>query len=129
MEIKRTAGYVLVSTAQQVEAGTSIEDQIDKIKKEAASRGWDEPKIYIDEGTSGKSSQRPALQRLLKDTSQNLFDAIIFTKLDRLARNLRDTLNIYHKTEEHQTAMICIGYPVISTDGSMGMIMLALCLR
>lgn len=121
---KRTAGYVRVSTSQQVTTGTSIDDQIEKIQKEAEFRGWGEPTMYVDEGISGKSSQRPALQQLLKDTSQGQFDAIIFSKLDRLARNLRDTLNIYHETEKHDTVMICLDNPVISTDGPMGSMML-----
>ena len=124
MNKKRTAGYVRVSTAQQVETGTSIEDQIEKINKEAEFRDWQQPKMYIDEGVSGKSSHRPALQHLLKDTAQGQFDVIIFSKLDRLARNLRDTLNIYHETEKHGTVMVCLDNPVISTDGPMGSVML-----
>lgn len=124
MEIVKSAGYVRVSTSQQVETGTSIDDQIDKINKEAKLRGWEVPVIYKDEGVSGKSSKRPALQKLLNDIKLEKYHAIIFTKLDRLARNLRDTLNFYHEAEKYGSKLICLDNPVISTEGPMGSIML-----
>lgn len=123
-EKKRTAGYVRVSTSQQVESGTSIDDQLESIYCEALRRGWDEPIFFMDEGISGKSTQRPALLELLEHVKNGKYEIIIYTKLDRLARNLRDTLNIYHQTEECGVAMVCLDNPVISTDGPMGSIML-----
>jgi len=113
-----------VSTSQQVDSGTSIDDQIEKIKNIAKLKEFEEPVIYKDEGISGKSIQRPALQQLLKDIKNKKFYAIIFTKLDRLARNLRDTLNLYHEADRYGVKMICLDNPVISTDGPMGSIML-----
>ena len=124
MEIFKTAGYVRVSTSQQVETGTSIEDQKQKIKHESELRGWGQPTIYDDEGASGKSNQRPALQNLIKDIKLENYHAIFFTKLDRLARNLRDILNFYHEAEKYGVKIICIDNPVISTDGPMGNMML-----
>lgn len=124
MKNMKVAGYVRVSTSQQAETGTSIDDQIEKINNEATSRNLKSPIIYKDEGVSGKSTQRPALQNLLKDIKNGEFYAIIFTKLDRLARNLRDTLNLYHEADKQNVKMICLDNPVISTDGPMGSIML-----
>lgn len=124
MEIRKTAGYVRVSTSKQVETGTSLEDQENKIKNEAKIRGWGEPVIFKDEGISGKSTQRPALQLLLKNLKFENYHAIIFTKLDRLARNLRDILNFYHEAEKYGVKMICLDSPAISTDGPMGSVMI-----
>lgn len=124
MDKNNVAGYVRVSTSQQVETGTSIDDQIKNIEKEAERRGWEKPAFYKDEGISGKSDKRPALQLMLSDIRTKKFHAIIFTKIDRLARNLRDTLNIYHEAEKYGVAMVCLDNPVISTDGPMGSVML-----
>lgn len=120
----KIAGYVRVSTYQQVESGTSISDQIERINKEAISRKFKIPIIYKDEGISGKSIKRPALQKLLTDIKKEKYYAIIFTKLDRLARNLRDTLNLYHEADKYGVKMVCLDNPIISTDGPMGSIML-----
>ncbi|NCB43403.1 MAG: recombinase family protein [Clostridia bacterium] len=124
METIKSAGYVRVSTTQQVDTGTSIDDQIEKINKEAKSRGWGNPVIYKDEGISGKSSKRPSLQKLLEDIKIEKYHAIIFTKLDRLARNLRDLLNFYHEAERYGAKLICLDNPAISTEGPMGNIIL-----
>lgn len=121
---KITAGYVRVSTSKQVETGTSLEDQEEKINKEARIRDWEKPKIYRDEGISGKSTKRPALQLLLNNLKSENYHAIIFTKLDRLARNLRDILNIYHEAEKYGVKMVCLDSPAISTDGPMGSVMI-----
>ncbi|MBM9515189.1 recombinase family protein [Desulfogranum marinum] len=105
-------------------SGIRIKDQENKIKDETTSRKWDKPIMYIDDGISGKSTNRPALQQLVKDFKTEGFHAIIFTKLDRLARNLRDTLNFYHEAEKFGVKMICLDSPIISTDGPMGSVML-----
>lgn len=48
---------------------------------------------YADEGISGKTTDRPDLQRLLADIIKGKIDLVIFTKLDRLSRSLQDLLN------------------------------------
>jgi site-specific DNA recombinase len=122
---KKAAGYIRVSTLQQVESGTSLEEQKSIIEKEAKHRDLNLTKIYSDEGISGKSIVRPALRELLDDSKQGRFDIILFTKLDRLARNLRDTLNIFHEANELGIDLFCIDNPAISTNGPMGSVMLS----
>ena len=119
-------GYVRVSTLQQAENGTSVEDQKRIIEKKAKYDELNLTKIYSDEGVSGKSTHRPAFERMLNDAKRGKFKLILFTKLDRLARNLRDTLNIYNETKELGIDMICIDNPVISTNGPMGTVMLSI---
>ena len=56
--------------------------------------------IYADAGRSGKSVRgREELARLLTDASDGRFQRLIFWKLDRLARNLRDLLDICDRLE------------------------------
>ncbi|MDM6586200.1 recombinase family protein, partial [Staphylococcus aureus] len=49
---------------------------------------------YTDRGISGKTMQRPELQRMLKDANEGKLDCIMVYKTNRLARNTSDLLNI-----------------------------------
>jgi len=119
-------GYVRVSTLQQAENGTSVDDQKERIKKESEHRGLKLSKIYSDEGVSGKSTIRPEFEKMLDDAKSGKFDVILFTKLDRLARNVRDILNIFHETDKLGIGMICIDDPAINTDSKMGPVILSI---
>ncbi len=51
-------------------------------------RGWTAQE-YVDEGVSGATDRRPALDRLLRDAKRRRFDVLVCWRLDRLGRNLR----------------------------------------
>lgn len=114
--MKRVVGYIRVSTTLQVEKGNSLQDQKKRIQAECKNNGWDLLEIYSDEGVSGQTSSRAGLQQLLKDCDSGLFDIVVFTKLDRLGRNLRDILNILYQLKENsKTSIHCCDDPLIST--------------
>src|SRR5699024_6211849 len=50
--------------------------------------------IYADRGISGKSMNRPALQRMLHDSNKGHIDCVMVYKTNRLARNTSDLLKI-----------------------------------
>lgn len=83
-------GYCRVSSDEQAAHGISISAQRDILNGYAAM-SQQEIRIYEDAGFSGKSMDRPALQRLLSDIGPGV-TAIVVWKLDRLSRSLRDTL-------------------------------------
>lgn len=93
--IKHPAIYARVSSEEQVQ-GTSLDDQVDKCLKQAAVYGWIIPpeRIYIDDGYSGASLERPALSRLREDVRSGKVDLVMVYKLDRLSRNIKDTVNL-----------------------------------
>lgn len=69
--------------------------------------GWQLVAEYIDAGRSGKSIKgRPELQRLLADVGS--FDRVVFWKLDRLGRNLRDLLAISDQLEAVGVGIVSI---------------------
>jgi len=45
--------------------------------------------IYIDDGYSGKTENRPALKRLSEDAQKHKFDVVLVYRLDRFFRNVR----------------------------------------
>ena len=60
----------------------------------------------MDLGISGQKpiSKRPELQRLLRDVEQNKIDLIVFTKLDRWTRNIREYYKAQDVLDSHHVA-------------------------
>jgi len=73
-------GYARVSTSDQ-----SLDGQVDALRAAGAER-------IFEEKRTGKSRQRPELERLLDQLRDG--DVLVVTKYDRLARSLRDLIDI-----------------------------------
>ncbi|GIM46993.1 integrase [Collibacillus ludicampi] len=84
--------YVRVSTDEQAEHGFSIENQKERLIAYCKSQGWNEYRLYIDDGYSGTNMDRPALQRMIKHIQQGKIQTVIVYKLDRLGRKQKDVL-------------------------------------
>ncbi|MFD3220587.1 cassette chromosome recombinase CcrB [Staphylococcus saprophyticus] len=93
MKKKRIGGYIRVSTEKQV-MGYSIEGQITQIEQYCQFNGYELVDIYVDRGISGKSMNRPELQRMLNDAKNGKLDCVMVYKTNRLARNTSDLLTI-----------------------------------
>lgn len=81
-------GYARVSTA-----GQDVGSQVDALK----ASGVDEENIYIDHGLTGTNRDRPGLGRALAAVRTG--DTLVVTKLDRLARSIRDAADIADELE------------------------------
>lgn len=81
-----------VSTLSQLEEGYSIEEQKAKLESYCDIKDWHIYKVYTDGGFSGSTTERPALEQLIKDAQSKLFDTVLVYKLDRLSRSQKDTL-------------------------------------
>jgi len=84
----RVAFYARVSGEQQAAAHT-IESQIDALNERAQSEGTPVPPElrFVDDGFSGATLIRPALDRLRDLVSVGAIDRIYVHSPDRLARN------------------------------------------
>lgn len=91
---KRVGIYVRVSTEMQSAEGYSIDGQINQIKEYCNFHHFEVKDIYADRGISGKSMNRPALQRMLHDANEGHIDCVMVYKTNRLARNTSDLLKI-----------------------------------
>lgn len=91
-KINKVALYVRVSTTSQLEEGYSIEEQKAKLESYCDIKDWHVYKVYTDGGFSGSTTERPALEQLIKDAQSKLFDTVLVYKLDRLSRSQKDTL-------------------------------------
>lgn len=96
----KTAGCIRVSTEEQARDGYGLVAQEEAVRAYCQAQHWELKNIYVDAGRSGKSVQgRDGLAHLLQDAQAGRFQRVIFWKLDRLARNLRDLLDICDRLE------------------------------
>src|SRR5215208_2745659 len=88
----RVAAYVRVSTSRQVKLET-IEQQLEMVCKYAREKGWELPEedIFRDDGYSGTTLTRPALDALRDKVRLREFEVVVVPSPDRLARNGRST--------------------------------------
>jgi len=84
----RVAAYVRVSTSRQVRLET-IEQQLEKVSEHAEEQAWELPEenIFRDDGYSGTTLKRPALDALRDKARLREFEIIVVLSPDRLARN------------------------------------------
>lgn len=90
--------YVRVSTEEQARHGESVQDQMQALAAWAEQHHCHVIGTYTDEGFSARKPYhtRPALRDLLAAVEQRRADCVVFTKLDRWFRNLKD----YYKVDE-----------------------------
>lgn len=90
--------YIRVSTDRQAEEGYSVEIQKERlIAYTKTMDGIVSYKLYVDDGFSGASLQRPAMEKLIKNAKEKKLTHICVYKLDRLSRSQKDTLFSYRR--------------------------------
>lgn len=118
-EIRNVAIYCRVSTEEQRKFGISVEDQKNSLTRYCRENKLKIYDYYIDEGVSaGTIAKRKEFVRLLKDLDN--IDLIIFTKLDRFSRNVRDANNLLVELDKHNTAFRAIDEDDIDVSTSDG---------
>lgn len=97
-KILRVALYPRVSTEEQAAHGYSLELQEEALVRYSNDHGYKIAGIYRDEGNSARKPvmKRPVMLRLLEDVKAGKIDRILFLKLDRWFRNVRE----YHVVQE-----------------------------
>ena len=90
--------YVRVSSEEQVKHGYSLDAQEQALKEFCEHNKHIILGIYRDEGISGRKpyTKRPAMVQLLNDLERVKPDIILFTKLDRWFRNIKE----YYKVQD-----------------------------
>ncbi|MFJ7764441.1 recombinase family protein [Bacillus toyonensis] len=111
------AVYVRVSTDRD-EQVSSVENQIDICRNWLERNGftWDERCVYKDEGVSGTLFvDRPAIQLLLQKAKGKEINMVVFKSISRLARDLKDSLEIREIFLAHSVRIISVeeGYDSI----------------
>lgn len=111
------AVYVRVSTDRD-EQVSSVENQIDICRNWLERNGfnWDEKRVFKDEGISGTLFvNRPSIQLLLQKAKAKEINMVVFKSISRLARDLKDSLEIREVFLAHHVRIISVeeGYDSI----------------
>ena len=112
---KRVISYARVSTGAQAASGLSIEAQHRAVAQAAATRGWRVVECVTDEAISGAVpvDQRPGLRSALARLEQGGAEVLVATRIDRLARNTLETLQLFDRAER-------LGWELITLDAPDG---------
>lgn len=61
-----------------------------------------------DEGFSGKNTNRPSFRELMADVRQDMLDAVMVYKLDRISRNVQEFSAMYEVFYQHNVSFISV---------------------
>ena len=121
--IRRVGLYGRVSTEEQALRGFSIEAQVDALKEYAKKNNMKIVDVYLDEGISGAKPplKRPALKRLLEDVESGKIDMILFTKLDRWFRSVKEYFKVQDVLDNNKVEWKAIqeDYDTTTANGQM----------
>jgi len=96
--------WIRVSTLDQAQ-GESPKHHEERARMYAKSKGWRVVEKYDLSGVSGKSIiDHPETKRMLRDVSRKKIEGLIFSKIGRFTRNLRELLELadyFRKSEAH----------------------------
>lgn len=106
--------------------GDSIENQISMCQEYISSKlGNDvEISVYEDEGFTGKNTNRPEFQRLIKDIKNKHIDRIVCYKLDRIGRSVAQLSNMFEMLDEYNCSFTSITEQQFDTTTPMGRAMI-----
>jgi site-specific DNA recombinase len=126
----RVALYTRVSTDMQATKDEgSLDTQESRLRSALASRSGDYEvrHVFREEGESGKSLDRPALQQLLTRVRAGDLDLVMVTRIDRLSRSLLDFYEVHLLFEETGVQFISLN-ETFDTSTAVGRAMLKLVL-
>jgi DNA invertase Pin-like site-specific DNA recombinase len=102
----------------------SIESQIDFCKYELKGGN---SKEYVDKGFSGKNTDRPKFQELIRDIETGLIRRVIVYKLDRISRSIIDFAKMMELFQQYNVEFIS-STEKFDTSTPMGRAMLNICI-
>lgn len=106
-------GYARVSSA-----GQSLEVQIDNLRNAGCE------KIFSEKQSGTSATNRMALQEALEWLREG--DALVVTRLDRLARSGKDLHNIIDQLSVKKVGFQCLQQGAVDTTTSMGKLVLGI---
>lgn len=112
----------------ETDTGESIQNQI-KLCKQYFERQYSDChfEIFEDEGFSGGNINRPDFKRMMDLVKIKQFDVVTVYKIDRIARNIVDFVNVFDELERYNVKLVSIteGFDPSTPAGKMMMMLLA----
>lgn len=119
-------GYDALYGRQSVEKkdSISVESQIEYCRYETHGRPYLE---YTDRGFSGKDTNRPGFEKMMRDVAQGKIERVIVYKLDRISRSILDFANMMEFFQKYQVEFISTTEK-FDTSTPIGRAMLNICI-
>ncbi|GKU81245.1 recombinase family protein [Niallia sp. NCCP-28] len=117
--------YIRVSTLEQANEGYSIGAQKERLTAYCAAQGWNDYKYYIDEGITGKNTNRPQLNQLLEHVKNGQISTILVYRLDRFTRSVSDLYNMLQFLDENKCSFKS-ATEIYDTSNAMGRMFIGL---
>lgn len=95
---KMTAYYY---RAAHINTDLNLDNQMYRLLHHAMTRGITAYTLYVDNGYSGLSFDRPAMKQLQMDMAQGVIGKIIVTDISRIARSIIDILPFSEIAAKH----------------------------
>lgn len=95
-----------------------MEAQEHKVRAMASIKDAVLAEVIEDEDESGKSLDRPGVQRLLALVKSRSVDMVIFAKLDRISRSVRDIAAIVDLFNKKKVALISVSETIDTTTAN-----------
>ncbi|KIP26475.1 MULTISPECIES: recombinase family protein [Bacillus cereus group] len=120
--------YIRVSTQEQASEGHSIDSQKERLASYCNIQGWEDYRFYVEEGISGKSTNRPKLQLLMDHIEKSQINTLLVYRLDRLTRSVIDLHKLLNFLNLHNCALKSATetYDTTTANGRMFMGIVAL---
>jgi site-specific DNA recombinase len=114
--MKPVAIYARVSSERQKEQET-IASQTAALLEHAASQSWTVPTEwrFLDEGYSGASLVRPALDRLRDCIAEGQVDTVLVLSPDRLSRKYAYQILLAEEFQRHGAELVFVKSPAAKT--------------
>ena len=122
MAPKNAILYPRVSSQKQLD-NASLPTQRGEMERFAEREGYAILRVFEDKGRSAKTTNRPALQDMLRWIADrpHQVDAVLVYDFNRAARNLEDHLAIRSTLKKHGVKLISVTQPV--TDDPHGLLL------
>ena len=121
--MRYNVAYLRVSTEAQTEKyGLDVQKQ--KILDYCEKNGVKIDRWYVDGGYSGSKLDRPEIQKLLDDAENGLIGTVYIYKLDRMSRDVIDTLNLIYRILPKYGVQVVSMSERLETDSPIDKVML-----
>ena len=101
----KAIGYTRVSTKDQADEGISLDAQAERITHYCQAKGLELLAIHSDQKSGRVAQNRPGFQKMLEDLREKRAEAVVFFKLDRMFRSMKDGIQTFEEFQKEGVAV------------------------
>src|SRR4051794_31605066 len=115
----RCIALARVSTDGQERDGISLDAQSDRLRAYAAAQGLGDVEVRLETRSGKRLDKRPVMLEILDEIRAGQINALLVFKLDRLARNTVEALELAQLLQKHGCRLVSLS-ETIDTGSAFG---------